>query len=44
MTDVNIAVEMLKDAYDDACDTTLLVSATCPRRWRRSRPVFPGNG
>jgi hypothetical protein len=27
MTDVNIAVEMLKDAFDDAFDTALLVSA-----------------
>ena len=27
MTDVNIAVELLKDAYDDAFDTALLISA-----------------
>lgn len=27
MTDVNIAVEMLNDAYDDAFDTAMLVSA-----------------
>lgn len=27
MTDVNIAVEMLRDAYDDTFDTALLVSA-----------------
>ena len=27
MTDVNIAVEMLRDSYDDAFDTALLVSA-----------------
>lgn len=27
MTDVNIAVELMKDAYDDAFDTALLLSA-----------------
>ena len=27
MTDVNIAVELLKDAYDDAFDTALIISA-----------------
>ncbi|MBT9143587.1 MAG: 6-hydroxy-3-succinoylpyridine 3-monooxygenase HspA [Syntrophomonadaceae bacterium] len=27
MTDVNIAVELLRDAYDDKCDVALLISA-----------------
>jgi len=27
MTDVNIAVELLKDAYDNAFDTALIISA-----------------
>lgn len=49
MTDVNIAVEMLNDAYDDAFDTAMLVSAdsdlampveTVTRRFPRKRVVI----